>query len=137
MYKIYGNKQKVFRRRSIENVIEELEQAKLKYSPKRIAFIDGIFTLGNTQYIKDFLKEYKNKIDLEYCIIGHCKFLNDEICRALKESGCTFVEIGLQSASYQYRKNYLNRYEKNSDYIKAAGSLHKYKLSFSIDHSYP
>lgn len=132
LHKIY--KHGFVRRRNIENIISELKQAKVEYHPKRIEFLDEAIFYGDLNYSRNFLKEYRRQINLPIFITTHCSFLNEEICRLLKESNCIYITLGLQSAEEDYRRKILHRLESNRDYINASSLLKKYKIPFSFDH---
>jgi radical SAM superfamily enzyme YgiQ (UPF0313 family) len=44
------------------------------------------------------------------------------------------LKLGVQSASEEYRRKNLIRFETNADIIKVSELCHKYNLSFSFDH---
>ena len=58
-------KGKVFRRHSIEYVLEEVERVLEKYPTRRVHFCDDIFNL-NKPWVKEFSKRYKEQFDLDW-----------------------------------------------------------------------
>jgi len=131
--KVYQGLGKPVRRRSPSNIIEELVQAKKKYHPKKITFVDDVFVQDIT-WLEEFSKLYKKKVKLPYAMITHPSFLSLEIAKLLKKSGCYFLLFGIQSASEKTRRETLNRFESNAQISKAAQNCHKANLKFSIDH---
>ncbi len=94
--KIWGGR---LRRRSIDNVIEELALLKDAYTIKSIDFVDGTFT-----YDRKYLETFCNKlIDLNLDIKWRCcaryDNLDEEILKVMKQSGCVGVLFGLESGS--------------------------------------
>ena len=87
---------RIVRSRSVDNVIEELEEAKTKYRPKYIGILDDCF-VTNKAWITEFLFKYRKRIQLPfYCQINPHRLDKNLICE-LKESGCVYVYIGVES----------------------------------------
>ncbi|MCX7759365.1 MAG: B12-binding domain-containing radical SAM protein [bacterium] len=121
------------RRRSVKNVICELRHAIRRYNPTSIHFNDDIFTYDK-KWVIHFLEEYKNEIKLPYLCITHPRFVDDDIARLLKESGCYRVKVGIQSLSENIKKKVLNRIEANEEIEKCFSLFDKYKINYSSDH---
>ena len=117
------------RRRSVENVIEELIFFKGKYNLKEIFFYDDIFTI-NDAWISKFCKLYKQKIRLPFKILVHPKTINEETMRLLADAGCIYVDIGIESGSEELRYKLLKRNMSNQDIINTAKILKKVKIRF-------
>jgi len=121
------------RRRSVDNVISELELAKAQYNIKTVEIVDDIFTL-NSQWLKEFSQKYKEKISIPFKCLAHPKFLDKERATLLKDSGCCRVQIGVESLNENLRKTALNRHETNQDIINALEVCLQSKLNCVIDH---
>lgn len=131
--KLYQGKGRYLRMRSVENVMDELNIANKKYKPKYFSFPDDTFTT-NKQWLKDFVSRYKKDINKPFLCYTHVKFLTDKTAVLLKEAGCFWLNIGLQTTSQANRNKLLKRVETNEEVEKAAKSCHKAGLKFSIDH---
>jgi len=130
--KYYGSAYDGIRRRSIENVISELLYAKKKWSPKSVVFEDDMF-ISDRKWTLKFLERYEKEIALPYQCIGHPAFLDDELCIALKKSGCRNIEIGVQSLENSVCKLF-NRPQNHKKIINNIKLLKKHNISFNIDH---
>lgn len=122
-----------FRRRSVENVIQELEEAKEKYSIKEIVFDDDILT-ENLMWLKDFSNEYKERINIPFIGLSNPTILDEEKILLLKKAGCRFLMWGIQSGDEQIRSIIMRRHISNKKIIKIGKAFHKHNLQFSIDH---
>ena len=60
--------------------------------------------------------------------------IQESVVKLLKENGCEWMKVGVQSADEDYRRNVLKRRETNELVIKLAEVCKKHKLSFSFDH---
>ncbi|PLX16974.1 MAG: hypothetical protein C0601_08680 [Candidatus Muiribacterium halophilum] len=119
-------------RKNIDVFIDQLLSLK-KQGFKKVVFHDDLF-ISDRDHIIRFLTEYKKKIALPFMCIVYPAFLDKKICRLLKEAGCVNVEIGSQVLSDRLRKKYLQRSDKSSQVINAMRLLHRYNLSFTVDH---
>ncbi len=131
--RIYQGLGKPVRRRSPENLVDELVWAKKNYGIRQITFVDDVF-VEDVSWLRVFAKLYKKKVGLPYVMITHPLFMKREIVRLLVGSGCYFLLFGIQSASEETRKKILKRFESNADIEKAAETCHEFKLKFSVDH---
>jgi len=88
-----------YRRRSVEKVVQELEQIKEAYNPDSLWFVDDVFTISH-KWLASFRDELKKKdILIPYECITRADRLNEEVIRMLKETGCFRVWIGAESGS--------------------------------------
>ena len=81
---IYNGKGKYYRRRSVENVILELIDAKKKYKIKKVHFFDDIFTIDRPWLLK-FLMQYKKKIKLPFQCLAHFDTVDRPLLVLLKK----------------------------------------------------
>jgi radical SAM superfamily enzyme YgiQ (UPF0313 family) len=121
------------RQRSVKGVIEELVWAKKRYNYKTINFSDDVFII-NVQWLKEFSKEYREKINVPFFCTANPGNIKDEELVILKESGCHMIGFGLQSVSESTRLNVLHRTGKNSRIKAVADLCHCLGVHFSFDH---
>ncbi len=131
--KIYKDKGKYVRRRSVENVIAELIQAKKNFNNlKDIRFIDDVFTFDKN-WIQDFCLQYKTSINLPFHCLCHPKNTTEEMISMLKDAGLIAVIMGIQSGSEDFKRKYYQRYESNEEVIKSAKILKKFGITCYYD----
>lgn len=130
--RLYGFQYNGVRRRSVENVINELKIGLKKFNYKMVVFEDDMF-ISDIKWSYEFLEKYKIHIKKPYQCIVHPAFLNERIVKLLKESGCKLIEIGIQSLEKKICKLY-NRPQNNKKIIENILLLKKYKIPFNIDH---
>ncbi len=88
-----------YRRRSPQNVCDELDLIQKEYNPDTLWFVDDVFTISH-KWLTEFnavLKERNLKI--KYECITRADRLNEEVIKVLKDSGCFRVWIGAESGS--------------------------------------
>ncbi len=116
--KVYRNGGPFYRRRSVENVIEEIEYHLKRRNYKEIAFYDDIFTL-NKAWLEKFAKIYPSEIGIKFKALVHPEMVDDEVVSLLKKAGCYYVDIGIEAGSERIRKEVLNRKISDESIIKS------------------
>lgn len=87
---------RLFRRRSLDSVIDEIEQIQqLGYDSLWIA--DDSFTL-NLDYLKGFCRRMAGR-DIQWSCLSRVNRIDPEITHLMKEAGCRRVYLGLETGS--------------------------------------
>jgi len=128
--KIYKNK--YFRRRSANSVIEELEYMKKRYSFKEVMFFDSIL-FNDKKWLKELLDIYRRKINIPFRCTGHVNYFDYETAKLLKYAGCYCIDFGIQSFNNNIRRNILNRNEENEQIKKVFKLCDSFKLRYDVD----
>ncbi len=113
---------KDLRRRTVNNVIDELINAKKQFSPKYISFWDDSFTTSKN-WVREFCREYKSKINLPFMCIVNPFYIDKEIADLLSSTGCIFVGVGVESTSEEVCMKILNRRSSNEKIVQAVRYL--------------
>ncbi len=95
----------VARKRSAENIINEIKILQRDYGIKEFSFYDDTFTL-----FKDVVKEFcdiieKEKIDITWSCFTRADKIDEDLLRAMKRAGCHSILFGVESADEQILKN--------------------------------
>lgn len=126
---LYGS-QAYFRRRSTQNIIDELEL--VKDQTKQIIFVDDVF-LHSTEFLKEFLPIYHKKIGLPFFCQTSPALCNEERLDLLKMAGCHRIWLGIQSGSEMIRHNVFKRKGSNKDIVKATNLIRSKGIKFCVD----
>jgi anaerobic magnesium-protoporphyrin IX monomethyl ester cyclase len=121
-----------YRRRSIDNIIKELIIAKQNFGIKSVYFLDDVFTI-NEDWVRNFIKAYKQKINIPFHAISHPNNINEEIISLLKGGGCYALRLGVQTTS-EVIKRRIGRIEDNQKVIDAITYLKRKSIKAEIDH---
>jgi len=124
--KVYAS-QRYFRRRCVNNIINELLWAKERYGIKRVTFYDEVFT-SDKAWLREFLAMYRQKIGLHFFCCLHPLNCDEETVELLSVSGCTAVNVGVQTINPDTRRLVLNRPENNAQIIKSLELLGNKKM---------
>jgi len=132
--KLYSG-QKIFRKRSIANVIEELKIAKNKLSfVKFVSFEDDNFFGLSLKEIKEFSKKYKKDISLSFCLSGvHPNTVDREKLKYLTDAGLDGLRMGIQSGSDKAKKIY-KRYYSNSKVKESCEIINEFRDKIKVKH---
>lgn len=125
--------QKRLRYRSAENYVSEIEEAKNKYHFTRVDFVDDVLAI-DFERLKKLMSLYKKRVGLPFDCYFNPQLVNEKIIKVLKNGGCDWLKLGIQSANEEYRHKYLNRHETNKNVMELSKLCKKYKLKFSFDH---
>ncbi len=125
---------KYVRTRSVEHMLEELRLAKKRYNLKCVDFQDDVFTV-NKPWMKEFLPRYKKEINVPFQLLTHPRYMDAEVAGWLKEAGCEWVQMGVQSMHDDYKKQ-IQRYEKGDHVVEALEVMNKAGLSPKVDHMF-
>ena len=129
---IYHDKGNYLRRRSVDNVIKELADAKDEHNIKNILFADDVFTL-NIKWLEEFCEKYKKQVALPFTCEIHPLHINHRIVELLESAGCVTAGFGLQTIGEGLRKNILNRYETNEQIASTIDFFKNSKVYLYVD----
>jgi radical SAM superfamily enzyme YgiQ (UPF0313 family) len=88
-----------YRRRSPEQVADEILYLKERYQPDTLWFVDDVFTISH-KWLRAFAEALKMRnCHIPYECISRSDRMNEEVIQLLKESGCYRVWIGAESGS--------------------------------------
>ena len=99
---LHGHK---LRRRSVGNVVDEVEMRLRDQNIDTIAFMDDTFTL-NKRFVYDFCDEIKRRnLKFWWGCTSRVDTLDEELLQAMKDAGCITIFIGVESADQQMLEN--------------------------------
>ncbi|MFW6303322.1 MAG: B12-binding domain-containing radical SAM protein [Candidatus Sumerlaeota bacterium] len=105
--------------RSVQNIIEEIEQCIEKFGIRNFLFRSDLFT-ANKKWLLELCAEIKRrKLDIAWSCNSRVDTLDEEILSAMKEAGCWIVAFGIESGSQEM----LERINKKTDLDKARRAL--------------
>lgn len=106
------------RRRTVDNLMAELRQARQRYPFEYIMFWDEIF-IDNREWLEEFCDKYGSEIGTPFWCYGYAKFIDKGVIDMLEKAGCREVNIGVQTIREATKKHYLKRGEKNEKVAEA------------------
>jgi hypothetical protein len=117
--KMYKGKGRWQRRRSVDNLIAELEWAQERYDIERIQFFDEIF-VDHHDWLEEFADKYPKAIGKPFFAWAYPKYCKPEMIELLEKAGCCEVNIGVQTINEYTKRKRLKRGEKTEKVAEAA-----------------
>lgn len=121
--KLYREKGKILRRRSVNNLIEEIEWVKVNYPLEMIRFGDDNFVEGETTWLEEFVKKYSKKINLPFYCLLRPNVVTPRLARLLKNAGCVSIATSIETGNEALRYKILKRIVSDKQIIKACRIL--------------
>ncbi|MEW6416564.1 MAG: radical SAM protein [Nitrospirota bacterium] len=120
------------RRRSVDNVIEELQMILNQFSSiEIISFFDDTFFAASVEYFEEFSDKYKKNIGLPFHAQCSPTTISEEKMALLVNAGLFYTEMGIQTGSERIKKMY-RRVVSNQRMIDAAALINRYSTKMLI-----
>jgi radical SAM superfamily enzyme YgiQ (UPF0313 family) len=122
------------RRRSVEKVIAELEQA-VEECPgiEYVNMQDDCFLACEMGYLQEFTQKFKARVNRRLIAKSTPTYVTKERMILLKEAGLAWFNMGLQSGSDRVCQEVYNRKSLPEHFLKAAGILHDLRIAIWYD----
>ncbi|MHA1278275.1 MAG: B12-binding domain-containing radical SAM protein [Candidatus Helarchaeota archaeon] len=126
---IYKGKGKIFRRRSVSNVIEELRIIKQQY-PKYdfITFPDDIFLMPPRTWVNNFLERYQMEINIPFSCSTRANLLDEDLVKRLQSANCYSIRLGIESSNDYIRNTIFKKGIKLKQIIRSSYLIKKYGI---------
>lgn len=142
-YRVMYHGQRYLRRRSVSNIIAELEQVCSNSDIIRyIVLCDDSFFAASSDEIRQFAALYKEKIGLPFHCLGSPQTITPEKLKILVDAGLTSISMGIQSGCHETNVLYDRRF-REEEVLKAAETIHAFipqigppAFDFIIDNPY-
>lgn len=125
---VYGD---TFRRREVEEVLDELEDVKARFEPDQIWFADDLFTL-NRRWVRRFTHRIVERgLVTPFYVIARPETLTPEMCASLKRAGCYRVYISAESGA-QHVLDAMKKGDTVQDIHHAARRLRAHGIELGV-----
>lgn len=125
---------KKIRRRGVEHVISEIEKAVASHPEiEYINFHDDCFLACSTSYLDDFCKAYRERVGKPFIARSIPVYINRDKMKILKESGLSWISLGLQSGSDRVNREVYQRKSLRKDFLEAAEVVKEFDIAAFYD----
>jgi radical SAM superfamily enzyme YgiQ (UPF0313 family) len=121
----------VIRKKSVDYVLEEVRRVKVAFPMKLALFNDDTFIVDKKWFF-EFSKRFLRETGLLYACNVRANLVDEDIVRALAESGCAAVNWSIESGNEFFRNEVLKRGMTRENILKAAELFNKYKIPHRI-----
>ena len=129
LYLSCGHSIRKYRVRRVSTVINELEIGK-RQGAKFIRMNDEVFP-ASKNWVKEFLKKYKEKIDLPFFAYVRPEFHDPELIKEMVDAGLCSTIVGIQAGAERIRKKVFRRMLPTGRLMKFAETVKDLKLDYS------
>lgn len=122
------------RRRSIDNIMKELEKA-LADNPEIdiVNFQDDCLLAASEDYLRDLFALYKKKINKPFIARTIPNYVTPDKLRLLKDAGIGWIDMGLQSGSERTCREIYKRASTKMDFLRVAKMVKELKIAAVYD----
>lgn len=132
LYRQMYKGQKYIRKRSAENVIEELSLFRARYDFNGVVwFADDDFAAVLLKDIEAFAMLYKQTIGLKFFCLGGPTTISEQKLESLTAAGLSYFEFGIQTGSTRTKSIYRRSFS-NDLIIKQTGTINKFKAAIPL-----
>lgn len=110
------------RRRSIDNVLEELRAVCRTNRTRLVNFQDDTFILDR-KWFEEFAPRYRSEIALPYFCHVRANLVDEHMAALLAESGCVVACLGLETGNDRLRNDVLRRNMSSEQILRACHLL--------------
>ena len=104
------------RRRSVENVLQELNHLRDRGPVNYVVFLDDTFTIKHS-WVYEFCDQYSLEFHIPFSINARAETVNRKLLNKLAEAGCMHIIYGIESGSERVRTEILKRNVSNQHLI--------------------
>lgn len=122
--KIWSDKKTFMRKYDAGCYVDELVRLRDKYGINYFEFWDELF-FGNLPWVIKFFDLYQKKLTIPFAVGSRVDVMNSDLCKKAADAGCDVIYFGIESGNENYRRKYLNRFDKNRQIIEAAENCRK------------
>jgi len=126
---LYRGLGKATRRRSVEDVIQEIKAVRKRYLLEFITFMDDTFIL-NRQWLQEFAVRYKAEVGLPFWCQVRVDLITDEMMALFKDAGCVSVSFGLEAGNDRLRNAILKRDMSREQILEASRTFRRHGIAF-------
>jgi radical SAM superfamily enzyme YgiQ (UPF0313 family) len=120
-----------YRQRSVDKIIEEIEDCVNKYGSDEINFNDDLFTADKKRLEEFCNKVIEKKMAIRWIAMSRADYINDDLLKIMKKAGCCKIAMGLESGSQQVLKC-MNKNLNLDKSIEAVRKIKKAGISVGV-----
>lgn len=120
---------KFVRKHSVDYMIRQLREIKVKYQPEAFRFMDELFMIDKV-WLEEFSRKYKEQVNMPFVANVRADSVTDEKMSLLASAGATHVSFGLETGNEELRMKTLNKKITNAQIRNAAGIIHAHGIKF-------
>lgn len=118
----------IMRIKDVDYLIDEVNEVAAKFPLRTVIFQDDIFFF-NRKWAYEFAEKWPSRVGLPWTANIRADYINEDLVRAMKASGCIAVSWSIESGNEFFRNRILGRRMKEEMIINCADLLNKYGIN--------
>jgi radical SAM superfamily enzyme YgiQ (UPF0313 family) len=127
----FGGCGPVIRKKSVAYLLDEIDEVRGRYPLRLVAFNEDTFILDRRWFFT-FAEAYPGRIGLPYTCNIRANLVDEEVVRALKESGCAGVNWSIESGDERIRNEVLKRGMSEEQILRTGELLNRHRLPHRV-----
>ncbi len=129
MKRLYEGKGVYVRKRSVDNVLEELDMIRKRWPVTTFLFEDDLFAVKKS-WLLEFCSKYPARFDARFICYVRADSIDRESVKALKDAGCYNVVMGMETGDERLRNEVLHKRITDAQLREAAALFHEHRINF-------
>lgn len=129
LLKLYRGKGKLFRCRSVDNLLAEIKEVVGKYKLKTVYMQDDTFIIDKN-WVGEFADKYKREVALPFICLIRADLADEAVIKQLAGAGCKHVFFGVETGSEELRNSLLKKKVSDAEIRAVAALLKRYGIKF-------
>lgn len=125
--KVFADRGKIVRKKSVTCLVDEILQVQQKYGLKNVVFQDDTF-IANRAWFEAFCELYPVKVGLPYTCNIRANLVTREVVELLKQSGCRAVNWSIETGNDRLRNEVLKRGMLESQILETGALLREARI---------
>ncbi|MEZ6127871.1 MAG: radical SAM protein [Planctomycetaceae bacterium] len=105
---LYGSKNNYGRRRSVQSVMDELDEIQRTAELNYVIFLDDTFTIFPT-WVEEFCHAHSERFGTPFSVHARADTVTPEMLQQLAGAGCRHIVYGVESGSLRVRREIMQR----------------------------
>jgi anaerobic magnesium-protoporphyrin IX monomethyl ester cyclase len=119
---IYQGNGRRLRRRSVDLVLDEIDEVRQRWGLGFVIFLDDTFTIQKP-WLAEFAEKYPQRIGLPFFCNVRANLVTAALAQQLAQAGCYSVGMGIETADDQLRNEILKRNMSRQQIVQACKTL--------------
>jgi len=129
--KMFKGSGPIVRKKSISYLMEEIGLVKRRYPLRLALFNDDTFII-NRNWLFEFCERFPRDIGIPYACNVRANLVDEDIIRALAESGCVAINWSIESGNDFFRNEVMKRRMTKEQILNTGRLLNKYGIRHRI-----
>lgn len=124
-----GDGRQILRRRSVDDLIEEIKQVVDNYPVVRfLRFADDVFVIKKDSWLEEFAERYPKEVGIPFYCLIRCNALTEEVAQLLRKAGCQSIGMSIEAGTSKIRNDIMKRNMPDEMLEQSFAISRKYKL---------